>query len=309
MAHKTADMLNAEMPMSAANAHIPASIEVSPKHILEKDEYIGLFPAGTQTYVTDIGTHTHEQLAEVSKRLVDAGYKPVQHIAARRLSSEAELENFIQRLTEVGGLDDVLVIAGEADRQMGPYSSAIEVMRTGILDKYGIKGIGIAGHPEGNPSAPEGEIYNILREKAEFQSETDAAMRIVTQFGFDGEAFANWAWHVKAMGIDLPIHLGVAGPAKITTLLKFAAMSGVGNSLNFLKKRAGALTALATSHSPESVVEPIEAFWQENSDGPLAQMHVFPFGGLKKSSEWLVERGSWDINISLYDNEKDANQL
>ena len=309
MAHKTADLLKAETPMSAANAHIPASIEVSPKNILEKDDHIGLFPKGTRTYVTDIGTHTHEQLVDVSKRLVQAGYKPVQHIAARRLKSEADLDAFIKRLTEEAGLDDVLVIAGEADRQMGPYSSSIDVLRSGILDKYGIKRIGIAGHPEGNPSSPEHEVYNILREKAEFQRETDAAMRIVTQFGFDGEAFANWAWHVKAMGIDLPIHLGVAGPAKITTLLKFAAMSGVGNSLKFFKKRAGALTALATTHSPEAVVEPIEAFWQENSDGPVAQMHVFPFGGIKKSSEWLAERGSWDINISLYDDEIDASRI
>ncbi|MEO1066716.1 MAG: methylenetetrahydrofolate reductase [Pseudomonadota bacterium] len=296
-----ADLMNAETPMSAANAVIPASIEVSPKHILDKDEYVGLFPKGTRTYVTDIGTHSHEDLARVSRKLRDAGYRPVQHIGARRLKSEEEFDAHVKRLTEEGGLDDVLIIAGEADRQMGPYSASIELLRTGILDKYGIKAIGVAGHPEGNPSAPEGEIYNILREKAEFQRETDAEMRIVTQFGFDGDAFANWAWHVKAMGIELPIHLGVAGPAKITTLIKFAAMSGVGNSLKFLKKRAGALTALATSHSPEPVVEPIETFWQENSDGPVAQIHVFPFGGLKKSSEWLVERGSWDINISLYD--------
>ncbi|MEM8839530.1 MAG: methylenetetrahydrofolate reductase [Pseudomonadota bacterium] len=289
-----------DKPMSAANAHIPASIEVSPKLILEKDEYVGLFPKGTQTYVTDIGTHSHTDLARVARKLTDAGYRPVQHIAARRLTSEEALDQHLARLTQEGGLDEVLVIAGEADRQMGAFSSSMDVLRTGLLDKHGIKGIGVAGHPEGNPSAPEGEVYNILREKAEFQSETDAAMRIITQFGFDGDAFANWAWHVKAVGIDLPIHLGVAGPAKITTLLKFAAMSGVGNSLKFLKKRAGALTALATSHSPEPVVEPIEAFWQENPGGPIAQIHIFAFGGLKKSAEWLAERGSWDINTSLY---------
>lgn len=301
MATKTSDLLNAETPMSAANATIPASIEVSPKHILEKDEYIGLFPKGTLTYVTDIGTHSQEDLARVARKLVDAGYRPVQHIGARRLESAESFEAHVKRLTQEGGLDQVLIIAGEADRQKGPYSSSLEVLQTGILDKYGIKGIAIAGHPEGNPSAPEGEVYNILREKAEFQSQTDAAMRIVTQFGFDGDAFSNWAWHVKSVGINLPIHLGVAGPAKITTLLKFAAMSGVGNSMKFLKKRAGALTALATSHSPEAVVEPIETFWQENSDGPIAQMHVFPFGGLKKSSEWLVNRGTWDIKTSLCD--------
>lgn len=306
MRRNPTDLTHTDAPMSAANGTIPASIEVAPKHILEKTEYIGLFPAGTRTYVTDIGTHSHEDLALACRKLTDAGYKPVQHIAARRMKSDAELEAHIKRLVEEGGVDDVLVIAGESDRQIGPYSSSMEVLRSGVLDRYGIKAIGVAGHPEGNPSAPKGEIYNILREKADFQAKTDARLRIVTQFGFDGDAFVNWAWHVKAMGINLPIHLGVAGPAKVTTLAKFAAMSGVGNSLKFLKKRASSLTALATSHSPEPVVEPIESFWQENSDGPIAQIHVFPFGGLKKSSEWLAQRGSWDINISLYGNAKDA---
>lgn len=309
MVIKPTDMVTGKMPMSAANAYIPASIEVAPKHILENDDYIGLFPQGTRTYITDIGNHSHEQLALTARKLKDAGYRPVQHIGARRLRSHEELDAHIKRLVEEGGLDDVLVIAGESHRQMGPFSSTMEVLRSGILDKYDIKHIGIAGHPEGNPSAPEGKDYEILQEKAAFQSETDAAMRIVTQFGFDGEGFANWAWHVKAIGIELPIHLGVAGPAKMTTLLRFAAMAGVGNSLKFLKKRASSITALASSPSPETVMRPIEMFWQTNSAGPVAQVHVFPFGGLKKSSEWLAERGTWDIKISLYGNKKEAGQF
>jgi len=306
MGIKPADLIIDTVPMSAANANIPASIEVSPKNILENDDYVGLFPSGTRTYVTDLGTHSHVQLAEVARRLKDAGYRPVQHIAARRLKSRDELEHHIKRLTDESGLDDVLVIAGEADWQMGPFSSAMDVLRTGVFDRNGIRHIAIAGHPEGNPSAPKGKDYEILREKAAFQHETDATMRIVTQFGFDGKAFANWAWHVKAIGIDLPIHLGVAGPAKMTTLLRYAAIAGVGNSFKFLKKRANAITALATSPSPETVVRPIETFWQNNPAGPVAQMHVFPFGGLKKSSEWLAERETWDIKISLYDDEREA---
>ncbi|WP_312858642.1 hypothetical protein [Rhizobium sp. G21] len=123
-------------------------------------------------------------------------------------------------------------------------------------------------------------------------------MRIVTQFGFDAKKFIAWADGLKAAGVDLPVHLGVAGPAKITTLIKYAAMCGVGNSISFLKKNAMSLTALATSHSPEDVVGPIEKHFLANPDSAIKQIHVFPFGGLKKSAEWLVERGSWDMNSS-----------
>ena len=125
-------------------------------------------------------------------------------------------------------------------------------------------------------------------------------MRIVTQFGFDAKKFIAWADTLKNDGIDLPVHLGVAGPAKITTLIKFAAMCGVGNSISFLKKNALSLTTLATSHSPETVVGPIESHLLTNTSTPIRQIHVFAFGGLKKTSEWLIERGSWDIKTSLY---------
>ncbi|MBA4783856.1 MAG: methylenetetrahydrofolate reductase [Rhizobiales bacterium] len=303
MGIKALDLTPGSIPMSAANAFIPASIEISPKAILAEGAPAGLFPPGTRTYITDIGNHSHLELATVARRLTDAGYRPVQHIAARRLNSAAELESHIKRLTQEAGLDDVLIVAGEPNRQMGPYASTMDILRSGVMERNGIKFIAVGGHPEGNPSAPKGQDYPILREKADFQSETNAQMRIVTQFGFDGEAFANWAWHVKAIGINLPIHLGVAGPAKMTTLLRFAAIAGIGNSMKFLKKRAGALTALATTPSPEPVVKPIEKFWQENPDGPVAQMHVFPFGGVNKSAEWLAQRGSWNIKISLYGNE------
>ena len=133
-----------------------------------------------------------------------------------------------------------------------------------------------------------------------FGERTGAKVRVVTQFGFDGDKFVNWAEGLREHGIDLPVHLGVAGPAKITTLIKYAAMCGVGNSLNFFKKNTRSLATLATSHSPEGVVGPIEKHWQANPQTPIRQVHVFPFGGIKKAAEWLEQRGTWDIKTSLY---------
>ena len=132
----------------------------------------------------------------------------------------------------------------------------------------------------------------VLRDKIAFGAQSDAEFRIATQFGFDGPKFVQWAQDVADAGIDVPIHLGVAGPAKITTLIKYAAMCGVGNSLNFFKKRTGAIAQLATKHSPEDVVGPIENAWADGI-GNIAQLHVFPFGGLQASADWLTERGSF----------------
>jgi methylenetetrahydrofolate reductase (NADPH) len=281
------------------SAHIAASIEVAPKQAVESDDLPGLFPAGTRVYITDIATATDEMVA-AARRLRELGYEPVPHVASRRLTTRAAFEDRIARLTGEAGVADALVVGGGLERQAGDFSSTMEVLETGFFDRYGITQIGVAGHPEGSPDFTEEVALQALRLKKSFAARTGARVRIVTQFGFDAEKFITWAEGLRDAGIDLPVHLGVAGPAKITTLIKYAAMCGIGNSVTFLKKNALALTALATTHSPETVVGPIERHVLANPHSAIKQIHVFPFGGLKKSAEWLEARGTWDIKTSLY---------
>ena len=279
---------------------IAASIEVAPKQAVESSDLPGLFPQGTSVYVTDIGTDSNETLVKAAGRLRDLGYEPVPHFASRRLTTKHALEERIKMMAEEAGVRNVLIIGGGLERQAGEFSSTMEVLETGYFDKYGINKIGIAGHPEGSPDFSEEVALQALRLKKAFAERSGAKLRIVTQFGFDAQKFISWADGLKSHGIDLPVHLGVAGPAKITTLIKFAAMCGVGNSISFLKKNALSLTTLATSHSPETVVGPIEEHVRTNVTTPIRQIHVFAFGGLKKTAEWLEHRESWDIKTSLY---------
>lgn len=283
-----------------APEHIPASIEISPKQAIESADLPGLFPQGVRVYITDIGTDPTDTLVKAAKRVTDLGYTAVPHFASRRLTTKAALEDRIRATTQDAGVHDVLVIGGGLDKHAGDFSSTMEVLETGFFDKFGITHIGVAGHPEGSPDFSEEVAVEALRLKKSFGERTGARVRIVTQFGFDGEKFINWAEGLREHGIDLPVHLGVAGPAKITTLVKYAAMCGVGNSLDFFKKRTRSLATLATSHSPESVVGPIEEHVRTHPGSAIKQIHVFPFGGIKKAAEWLEERGSWDIRTSLY---------
>lgn len=287
---------------------IAASIEVAPKQAIESEDLPSLFPANTSVYITDIGTETTETLVAAARRLRELGYEPVPHFASRRLTTRPALEHRIAMMAGEAGVTDVLVIGGGLERQAGDFSSAMEVLETGYLDRHGITRIGVAGHPEGSPDFTDEVAFHALRLKKAFAERTGARMRLVTQFGFDAEKFITWAEGLRDSGIDLPVHLGVAGPAKITTLIKYAAMCGIGNSVTFLKKNALALTALATTHSPETVVGPIERHVAANPHSAIKQIHVFPFGGLKKSAEWLAERGTWDIKTSLYPFLGTANQ-
>ena len=271
---------------------IAASIEISPKQAVENEDLPGLFPAGTRVYITDVGTDTAETLTAGAKRVTELGYTAVPHFASRRLTTKEALEDRIKMMTSEAGVTDVLVICGGLEKEAGEFDSTMKVLETGFFDKYGIKHMGVAGHPEGSPDFSEDVAYEALKFKQEFHNRSDIELRIVTQFGFDAEKFTTWADGLSANGVDLPVHLGVAGPAKITTLIKFAAMCGVGNSISFLKKRAGAVLTMASGFDPDEIVNPIEEKAQAGNSA-IAQIHVFPFGGMKKSAEWLKSRGSW----------------
>ncbi len=274
---------------------IAASIEISPKQAIESDELQGTFPKGTRVYITDMGSESPEMLTAGARRLADFGYTAVPHFASRRLTSHAALENRIKMLTGEAGITDALIIGGGLEVQAGEFGSTMQVLETGLFDKYGVKSMGVAGHPEGSPDFDKATVEQALKLKQDFAARTDAEMRIVTQFGFDSDGFIQWENSLPTIGVHLPVHLGVAGPAKLTTLVKFAAMCGVGNSVQFLKKRGSAITSMLSGFDPDDVVNPIEQHVNNNPESAIKQVHVFPFGGTKKSAEWLVSRGSWIV--------------
>lgn len=294
------------MEIAVPRRYLKTSVEASSKQVLSTDGLDSLFPAGSWVYLTDVGTDPLETIVAAAVRLRACGYVPVPHIPARRIKSRDALELRISRLTGEAGVDNVLVIAGEADAQMGPYAASNDILQSGILDQHGIRKIGIAGHPEGNSNIPAQDQYSVLLKKADFAHETDADMRIVTQFGFDADLFIQWADALPEFGIGLPVHMGMAGPAKMTTLIKYAAICGVGASMSFLRKRGSALATLATGFDPDPIMLKLEDHVSQNPYSPIRAAHVFPFGGLKKTANWLDETGRWDIKKSLY---PDANVI
>lgn len=272
---------------------LPASIEISPKQAVESADLPDLFPLGTRVYITDLGTDATKVLVHAACRVSDLGYVAVPHFASRRISDRTALEDRVRAMAEEAGVRDVLIIGGGTDKPSGPFSGSMDVLETGVFDRYGIADIAVAGHPEGSPDFSEAVAIEALKLKQDFAQRTGARLRIVTQFGFDGKKFAQWANSLARHNIDLPVHIGVAGPAKLTTMIKYAAACGVGNSVSFLKKRAGSIANLVGGFSPDEVVKPIEDHVRSNPSSPIQQLHVFPFGGTKAASNWLYERGTW----------------
>ncbi len=273
---------------------LPASIEILPKQLLTVGE-LGIFlPRGTRVYLTDIGSVGIDgEMLTAARRLQDVGCIPVPHLAARRITSKDAFEARVGRLAEGAGVTDVLVIGGGINPPAGPFTSSMDLLETGFLDRYGITDLAIAGHPEGSPDFPETTAMEILHNKQAVAGRTGAQLRIVTQFGFDAQKALAWAENLSSIGLDMPIHIGVAGPAKIATLIKYGTLCGVGNSLSMLIRNGSSLLSLATGYVPDNFVAPLEECRENAKPAAISQIHVFPFGGLDKAAAWLRKRGSW----------------
>lgn len=280
-----------------ANGRLAASTEMSPKQVVEKTEVLANIPAGTQVYVTDLGNASEDMIVQAARTLTDRNLVAVPHMAARRYPSLEAFQRRITRLTEEGGATEVLAIAGEAEKA-GPLTSSVALLETGLFDKLGIRKIAVAGHPEGAPDIKPDVIKSFLMRKHELAAESDAEFRIVTQFGFDPHRVSLWLDELREWGNTFPVHIGVAGPAKMTTLLKYAAFAGVENSLNFLKKRGGAVVSMLAGYDPNTMVEPLETRVTSQPGTQLEQIHVYPFGGVQKTADWLHGRGSWSFQTS-----------
>ena len=129
-------------------------------------------------------------------------------------------------------------------------------------------------------------VDEALTWKQAFSERTDAEMAITTQFFFDAAPVIAWAERLDAMGIGLPIHVGIAGPAKLQTMIKFALACGVGPSVRVLKKRASDVSKLLVPYEPNEVLAALAAYRAARPASAIAQIHFFPLGGIKACVDW-----------------------
>lgn len=272
---------------------LPASIELSPKGVIKEPSPLKAIPEATRIYLVDGGDTPVSEWGSACRILAEAGLRPVPHIACRRLRSLEEIEERLRAMAEAAAIDDALIIGGDIARPLGPFGSSMDVLSTGLFEQYGIRHIGVAGHPEGSPDIAPTVIVEALRWKIDFAKRTGIDVRLVTQFGFDPSLAIAWANGLRDEGVSLPIHLGVAGPTTMTRLLKFAALCGVRTSLSFALKRGAQLTSLLGNYEPEAHVRAIERRVLAGEAPLIRQLHVYAFGGLAAATTWLIERGSW----------------
>ena len=266
------------------------SIEVMPRTAEKIKDFRDILPQGTRVYIAHIEGTPVAQMIRAAKRITDEGFPVMPHFTARSIRNRDELVRLIDGYQSEAGVRQALVLAGGSTRPVGDFHSSVQLLRTGLFDQAGFTDLHVAGHPEGNRDIdPDGGFAGTdaaLREKQSFSQNTDARMALATQFVFDAAPVIAWSERIAAAGITMPVHVGIAGPAKLQTLIKFALACGVGPSLRVLQRRAADISKLLKPIEPTAIVRELAQHKSRQIKSKIAKVHVFPLGGISAGAEW-----------------------
>ena len=263
------------------------STEVTPTSASKVNNFQEHLSLGTSVNVTFLAGSNLKDTVQVCKRLNEEGFNPVPHIVARNFENTRALEIFLDLLVSTAYVCEVLVIAGDISRPLGPFSDSLQILNSGLLEKYQIRKVGVAGHPEGSPDISKDKLATAISDKNNWAKNSDMEAYITTQFCFEVPSIITWEKNIRKDGNKLPIHIGIPGPATLNTLIKFATMSGIGPSIRVLTRQTKNLTKLVFTQDPFNIIEGIALAKLQDPDCLIEHLHFYPFGGLAKTTAWV----------------------
>ncbi len=284
------------------------SIEVTPTGATKIESFRDCLAPGTTVNVTFLPGSDPRDTIAVAERLHNDGMRPVPHLAARSLQNAGQLDELLAAFTARCGVEEVLCIGGGVDDPVGSFAATMQVLETGLIQKHGIRQIGVAGHPEGSPDISDDAVAEALAAKNELAARDGLDLYIETQFCFEADIVLDWERRVRAAGNRLPIRIGIPGPATIKTLFRFAQISGIGPSMRFISKQARNVARLMTVQSPHLLIAGLAEGMAADEDCLIRHFHYYPFGGFARTAAYagaiaegrieLLPKGGFDVTES-----------
>jgi len=277
-----------------------ASAEVTPADAELLPALANRLPAGTTIYVAHTPKADVDDVVRVAVQAESLGLRACPHIVARRIASERALRAALTELKD-GGVEQIMLVAGDRDPPIGKFSSTLEILDSGATVDAGITALGVAGHPEGHKAVGLTTLWSALKHKQDFAARTGTRVHIVTQFGFNPAAVCAWEQRFAAHGIDLPVHVGMAGPTALPKLIRYAMQCGIGASLSALMKNMSAMGNVARlATAPDEMLTGLVRGSAEQGSTHLEHPHFYAFGGVMATARWLraVADGTFELDAS-----------
>lgn len=253
-------------------------MEIFPTSTIESK--LDVLEPGSYVAVTCSPTKGVDETLDMSERLADRGFKVVPHIAARMVRDKSHLREIIGRINKTP-IVSLFVPGGDADKPLGQYHKALDLLRDIADVEHNFTEIGIGAHPEGHPIASDEELVEQLLAKQEF------ANYLVTQMCFDAGRIDTWLREIRDRGVHLAAWLGMPGAADRGSLIRTSLRIGVGDSVRFLKrqgKKAAHLMA-AKEYLPDSLQYEL-APTIANPALKVRGQHVFCFNQVERAEKW-----------------------
>ena len=256
--------------------------EVLPLEGVE-DEIAKHVPAHVRLTVTSSPVRGLERTLGLTETLLTRGFEVVPHLPARLVEDDAHLQSLLQRFGALG-VRDLFVIAGDAKEPAGKFRGAVDLLTSmGELD-HGIEDIGVTGYPESHPFIEDDVTIQAMWDKRRF------ATYIVSNVCFDARVIGKWVARVRRRGVDLPIFIGMAGPAPRTKLLKISTRIGVGESARFLSKHSNWFLRLFLpgGYDPTRLVRRLSRDVSD-PESRVSGLHIYTFNEVARTERWRRE--------------------
>jgi methylenetetrahydrofolate reductase (NADH) len=244
------------------------------------EERARYLPSDAKVAVTCSPGKGIENTLHFSERLLQRGFRVVPHVAARLVADGAHLEKILRWFDE-HGVREIYVIGGDAKEPVGPYASALQMLRAMAQLEHGVEEVGIGGYPEGHPLIDDEELDRALVDKQPF------ATYVVTQLCFDADTILTWISGIRHKGIRLPVYVGLPGEVDRTKLLRVSLKVGGGDSVRFLRKQTGLVGMLLKPGgcSPDELIERLAPYaGDEHYD--IAGLHLYTFNQVESTARW-----------------------
>jgi methylenetetrahydrofolate reductase (NADPH) len=261
-------------------------IETKRGNIIPGSEFL---PYAMSVYVPLLAKRRLMSNLDILKRLKHVGFNPVPHIAARRVRTEPDLEEFLSRAVNGAGVQRVLLIAGDTEEQAGPYFDTLDLLRSDILAANGIHEVSFAGYPEGHPSIPQQKLKDALSEKLELADAAGLGTSVLTQFSFIPSRIIQFCSGLEREAPGVPVYVGMAGPTDMIKLLRYARICGVSTTWRALSDMGMKAARLAMHTDPSEQLEALAHHCATHQSNNIIGVHIFSFGGFIKSAKWMHE--------------------
>ena len=224
-----------------------------------------------------------EATISLAERLAGHGYQVVPHVSARLIKDEAHLHEVLERVAAVGR-KEAFIVAGDAKEPAGEFPDSVSLLEAITAHPHGLREIGITGYPERHSFIEDDLTIQAMWDKRRI------ATYIVSNLCFDPRIVKKWVARVRRRGVQLPIHIGLAGVAEPAKLLRVSTRIGLADSARFLRGHSNWFMRMFQpgGYDPERFATgllPDLAAPERN----VAGLHFFTFNEIEATERWRRE--------------------